>query len=64
MAKRVAPAHELFKEHKGNELHLCHLVRERKMDKVADLAKDAKFVGHICGRAAAEAKHLCEPVEI
>lgn len=64
MAKRVAPEHELFKEHKGHELHLCHLVRERKMDRVADLAKDAKFVCHICGRAAAEAKYLCEPVEI
>ncbi len=64
MAKRVSPEHILTIEHKGHETHLCHLVRERKMNMVADLAKDATFICHICGRAAAEAKHLCEPVEI
>jgi len=34
------------------------------MDKVAGLSKGAKYVCHICGRAAARAKNLCEPVEI
>jgi len=31
---------------------------------VADLAKDAKYVCNICGRAAAKAANVCEPVEI
>jgi hypothetical protein len=34
------------------------------MTKVARLSKDAKFCCHICGRAAARASNLCEPVEI
>jgi hypothetical protein len=62
--KRVVPEHELPKEHKGHSLHLCHLVSERKMDQVAELAKGAEYLCHICGRAAAKAANLCEPVEI
>lgn len=64
MAKRVVPEHELYKEHKGHENHLCELVADRKMDKVAELSKGANYVCHICGRAAAGASNLCEAVEI
>ena len=61
---RVVKEHCLYKEHKGHGQHLCELVRARKMDKVASLSKGAKYVCHICGRAAAKAAGLCEPVEI
>ena len=63
-AKRVAPEHRLFKKHTGHANHLCELVSKRKMNDVATLAKDAKYVCHICGRAAAKAGSLCEPVLI
>jgi hypothetical protein len=64
MAKRTVAAHKLFKEHTGHANHMCELVAKRKMDKVASLAKGAKYVCHICGRAAAKGTNLCEPVEI
>jgi len=62
--KRVVPEHALFKTHRGHAKHLCQLVSQRKMDQVASLSKGAKYVCHICGRAAAKAANLCEPVEI
>jgi hypothetical protein len=43
---------------------MCELVAKRKMDQVATLAKDAKYICHICGRAAASSSNLCEPVLI
>ncbi|HUU43691.1 MAG TPA: hypothetical protein VMX57_07920 [Planctomycetota bacterium] len=64
MAKRIVQAHRLFKEHPGHANHMCELVAKRKMDKVASLAKGAKYICHICGRAAADGQNLCEPVEI
>jgi hypothetical protein len=64
MAKRVVAEHELAKEHEGHEEHLCSLVAERKMDRVAELSKGAKYLCHICGRAAADAANVCEAVEI
>ncbi len=62
--KRTVKEHKLYKTHKGHANHLCELVAAREMDKVADLSKGAKYVCHICGRAAAKASNLCEPVEI
>ena len=62
--KRVVKEHALFKSHTGHANHLCELVSKRQMDKVATLSKGAKYVCHICGRAAARASNLCEPVEI
>jgi len=62
--KRMVPAHSLYKTHGGHTKHLCELVRARKMDEVAALSGGAKYVCHICGRAAAKAANLCEPVEI
>ena len=62
--KRVVSEHALFKTHSGHGKHLCQLVSQRKMDQVAGLSKGAKYVCHICGRAAAKASNLCEPVEI
>ena len=62
--KRTVPEHKLFKKHTGHAQHLCSLVSRREMDKVATLAKGARFVCHICGRAAAKPGNLCEPVEI
>ena len=62
--KRMVEAHKLFTSHTGHANHMCELTAKRQMDKVATLAKGAKFVCHICGRAAASADNVCEPVEI
>ena len=62
--KRIAPEHALFKKHIGHNKHMCDLVSRRMMDQAATLSKGAKYICHICGRAAAKAANLCEPVEI
>ena len=64
VAKRTVAEHKLTKSHTGHSQHLCDLAANRKMDRVAELAKGAKYVCHICGRAAAKAANLCEAVEI
>jgi len=63
-AKRTVAEHKLAKTHTGHAQHLCDLVANRKMDRVAELAKGAKYICHICGRASAKAANVCEPVEI
>ncbi len=63
-AKEEVKEHKLFERHTGHANHLCELVSKRKMAEVARLAKGAKYVCHICGRAAAQPSSLCEPVEI
>jgi hypothetical protein len=62
--KRVVSEHRLFKEHRGHDHHMCELVARRKMDKAAEYSKGARYICHICGRAAADGKNLCESVEI
>jgi hypothetical protein len=56
--------HKLSEQHRGHAQHLCDLVAKRKMAQVGRLAKNAKYVCHICGRAAAKASNLCEAVQI
>ena len=63
-AKRTVSEHKLSNVHAGHENHLCELVAKRKMAQVAELAAGAKYLCSICGRAAASAASLCEPVEI
>ncbi len=63
--KRVVPEHALSKRHTGHaNNHLCDLVAKRQMNRVAELSAGAKYVCHICGRAAARAGSLCEPVAV
>jgi len=62
--KMVVPAHKLFEKHDGHARHLCELVTRRQMAEVARLSKGAKYLCHICGRAAARRTSLCEPVAI
>jgi len=50
--------------HPNHDLHLCNVVKLRNMKTVAKLAKDAKYICFICGRAAKKKEHLCEPVAI
>jgi hypothetical protein len=64
MAKRTVAQHTLAKTHGGHVQHLCDLVAKRKMDQVAELSAGAEYICNICGRAAAKAANLCEPVEI
>jgi len=63
-SRRTVPEHKLTKSHTGHLSHLCELVAKRKMDRVAELSRGAIYVCNICGRAAAQATSLCEPVEI
>ena len=53
-----------YGRHTGHSKHICELVAKRQMDKVAAAAKGAKYMCHICGRAAAKAVNLCEPVKL
>jgi hypothetical protein len=62
--KMVSPEHVLSDDHPGHAGHMCELVGKRQMATVARLAANARYLCHICGRAAADAKNLCEPVEI
>ena len=62
--KTVVRKRKLAGEHAGHASHLCVLVAKRQMTRAAKLSKNAKFICHICGRAAARAANLCEPVEI
>ncbi|MGD2174573.1 MAG: hypothetical protein PVJ27_04145 [Candidatus Brocadiaceae bacterium] len=62
--KMTVGEHKLAEDHAGHANHLCELTAKRRMAEVARLAKGAKYVCHICGRAAADARNLCEPVEL
>lgn len=62
--KRIVTGHKLSKKHANHDQHLCDLVAKRDMNKVADLAGGAKYMCYICGRGAAKASNLCEPVEV
>jgi len=53
-----------FAKHTGHNKHLCELVAKREMEAVGKLSKGAKYMCHICGRAAASAKSVCEPVRL
>ena len=53
-----------FTPHRGHAQHLCRLVAERQMERVASLTRGAVFMCRVCGRGAARPENLCEPVEI
>ena len=55
---------ERGERHQGHERHLCRLVSERRMNEVADLVTNAKYMCFVCGRGASDANNLCEPVEL
>ena len=63
-AAKRSSAVKLCGTHTNHGKHLCELVRRREMLEVAKLAKGAKYVCSICGRAAAQGGSLCEPVRI
>jgi len=48
-------------DHKG---HLCVLVSMNKMDEVKELVKNPKYICFNCGRSAACAEHLCNPMPL
>jgi hypothetical protein len=62
--KNVVLEHSLFETHPNHGSHLCELVAKRQMAKVAVASKGARFLCHICGRAANKKTALCEPIEI
>jgi hypothetical protein len=61
-SEETRPAFEEVHPHHGE--HLCELTARRQLAQVARAAKGARFLCHVCGRAAAEKRSLCEPVEI
>ncbi len=54
--------------HPGHENHLCYLhnmgVLDADVEGFKSLVKDAKFLCKRCGRAAAEAGNLCDPIKL
>ncbi len=64
MAKTSEMTEESTALHTNHDKHLCEMVRKRNMADAAQAAKDARFICHICGRAAANGDNLCEPVRI
>ena len=62
--KKSTSSSLLTARHTGHQNHMCELVRRREMARAAKLAKGAKYLCRICGRAAAKGANLCEAVEI
>ena len=52
--------------HLGHANHLCHLVESTgiSIEEYRPLVKNAKFLCRKCGRVAANAENLCEPVPL
>jgi len=48
----------------AHKKHLCELVQTRQMETVAELARDGQYICRLCGRVAAKAENLCEPVKL
>lgn len=60
--KTAEPA--LSDHHPQHGKHLCELTARRQMAQVAQAAKGARYLCHVCGRAARDRGSLCEPIEI
>jgi len=53
------------KPHLGHAKHLCELIEKgATFDEYFHLVRNPKFVCRQCGRAAAKAENLCDPVPI
>jgi len=52
--------------HIGHRMHLCDMAErgEISLDQMKALVKDPKFICKKCGRVAAKAENLCEPVPL
>ena len=52
--------------HLGHANHLCHLVESTgiSIEEYKPLVENAKFLCRKCGRVAAKAENLCEPVPL
>jgi hypothetical protein len=52
--------------HIGHRNHLCDMAERGQisLDQMKDLVKDAKYICKKCGRVAAKAENLCEPVSL
>jgi hypothetical protein len=53
-------------QHLGHGEHLCHLVEDMgiNIDEYKKLIKNPKFLCKKCGRVAARAENLCEPIKL
>lgn len=59
---------EIVKPHPGHEAHLCMAANigfvEHNLEEYKKYVRGPKFVCKKCGRAAAKAENLCQPVEL
>lgn len=56
----------LHPPHIGHRNHLCDIAErgEMTLEQVKALVRDPKYVCETCGRAAAKAENLCDPVPL
>jgi hypothetical protein len=52
------------RKHEHHEKHLCSYVTWATLDEYRPLVRNAAFVCKQCGRAAAKAENLCDPVAL
>jgi len=45
----------------NREEHLCRIAKREDIELLRQLAKDARFACHKCGRSAHDEKNLCRP---
>lgn len=62
--KKIMLTYKLDDECPNHDKHLCHIVSMHNMRMAGCLAKDAKYLCAVCGRAAKNRVNLCAPAEI
>lgn len=55
-----------YEKHAGHEKHLCFKVSNQatSLEEYKGLVKNAKYLCKHCGRVAAKAENLCDPMPI
>jgi phage terminase large subunit GpA-like protein len=55
-----------YEKHAGHEKHLCFKVSNKTttLEEYKALVKDAKYLCKHCGRLAANAENLCDPIPL
>jgi hypothetical protein len=54
---------KLIERAQQRQEYLCTLVEKGHMDRVAELGKNGRYFCGLCGRVAAKAENVCDPIE-